>query len=133
MPSNEELDLKILVQPIEPGTKLPEKIPFDGLFLLNLSSIMEDDVWDDYGNKELNQSGCLRNFANHLIAIADTMAEFGQELKSYPHIDDYEFDDYGKSWEELMVEMSTVFEDGYKKIAELVELMADDAIGGFMD
>ena len=133
MPSNTEPDPKLLLQRIEPGTTLPEIIPSDGLFLLNLSSVMKDGVWDAHGNKELNQAGSLRNFATRLIEIADTMEELGHALKAYPDADDYEIYEYKVPWDYLMDEMSDVFSDGYKKIAAIVESMADEATGDFMD
>ena len=133
MATDRGLDPELLLQPIETGATIPENIPSAGLFLLNLSSFMRDDVWDDYGNKELDQAGRLRNFSSRITAIANAMEELGTALKSYPDADDYEIDEYDQPWDELMSEMNESFDEGYKSIAALVESMADEAIGDFME
>lgn len=61
------------------------------------------------------------------------MEDLGQSLKGYPDADDYEIDDYDQPWDELMAEMNDTFNEGYEKIAKLVESMTDEAVGDFMD
>jgi hypothetical protein len=101
--------------------------------LLNFGPILADDVWDDYGNKEMDQAGRLRSLATRILALADSMDELGMELKAYPDADDYEIDEYDQPWDELMAEMSDTFDEGYRKIASLVDELADAATGDFMD
>ena len=133
MTSKQELNNRLILQTIEPGMTVPTGFPPSGLFLLNLSQIMDGDVWDNYGTKELSQSRRLRNFSTRIIAIADALEELGSSLKAYPDTDDYEMEDYDQPWEDLMAEMSDTFTDGYKKITELVAFMAEESIGDFMD
>lgn len=59
MKSKDDPDPQLLLQPISAGASIPADIPSTGLYLLNLSAFINDDVWDDYGNKELDQSGRL--------------------------------------------------------------------------
>ncbi len=101
--------------------------------MLNFGPILADDVWDDYGNKELDQAGRLRSLANRILAIADSMDELGTALKGYPDADDYEMDDYEQSWEEICSEMDSTFTGGYFDLKVLVDELAEAAIGDFMD
>ena len=121
----------LIVQPLSPGATISLGAPNKGLFILNLSAIMKDDIWDDFGNKELAQSKKLHHFAAQIIAIANALEEFGSSLKAYPDIDDYELEEYEQPWDEMMEEMSNVFADGYKNIYSLVEQMEIQASGGF--
>jgi hypothetical protein len=67
---------------------IPEKLDAQGLFLLNFGPVLRDDVWDDYGNKELDQAQRLRSLAARISAIADVAEQLGHELKAYPDPDD---------------------------------------------
>ena len=133
MASNEELDSKLLVQPLTPGMTVPADFDGRGLFLLNFAEVLHDDVWDDYGNKELDQANRLRGLASHITAMADAMEQLGHELKSYPDADDYEMGDYEQTWEEVCEEMQSTFDGGYSELGDLVEELADAAVGDFMD
>ena len=124
------LDPKVLLQSIEPGSLIPASIfdPIDedksGLFLLNFSKYINHDVWDDYGTKELAQAQQLRSFASHVVALANAMEELGHDLKGYPDVDDFEIGDYEQPFEEIMEEMNTTFESGYRKLQSLLADLA---------
>ena len=133
MPSDAELDPKLLVQPIAPGVTIPSDFDESGLFLLNFGEVLTDDVWDDYGNKELDQAQRLRSLSARIPAMADVMEQLGHELKAYPDRDDYEMGEYEQTWEEVCEEMQSTFDGGYSGIADLVDELADAAVGDFMD
>ena len=133
MGSDVELNSDLLVQPVAPGTLIPDYMDEKGLFLLNFESVLRDDVWDDYGNKELDQAGRLRGLASRIMAIADAMEQLGHELKAYPDPDDYDMGDYEQTWEEICQEMQTTFDGGYSNLADLVSELEEAAVGDFMD
>jgi hypothetical protein len=128
-----EMDPELLVQPAAPGMTIPKEFGEKGLFLLNFAPVLRDDVWDDYGNKELDQAQRLRGLASRVIAIADAMDQLGNTLKAYPDPDDYEMDDYELTWEEICEEMQSTFDEGYSNLAGLVDELAYAAVGDFMD
>ena len=133
------LDPKLLLQSIEPGSQIPisivEQINQDksGLFLLNFSNYINDHVWDDYGTKELAQAQQLRSFAAHVFALANALEELGHDLKGYPDADDFETGDYEQEWEEIMDEMNTTLESGYRKLQSLLADLTEAAVGDYMD
>lgn len=133
------LDPKLLLQLIEPGSQIPFSIidPFDqdksGLFLLNFSKYINDDVWDEYGTKEIAQAQQLRSFAAHVVALANAMEELGHHLKGYPDADGFETGDYEQEWEEIMNEMNTTFVSGYRKLQSLLADLAEAAVGDYID
>jgi len=129
----QDLDQKLLVQPLTPGMTIPVKFNEHGLFLLNFAPMLHDDVWDDYGTKELSQSQSLRNLASHVTAMTEAMEQLGHELKAHPDADEYEMGDYEESWEEICEEMQSTFDGCYAYLADLVEGLADAAVGDFMD
>lgn len=133
MESDVELNSDLLVQPVAPGTLIPDYLGEKGLFLLNFESVLRDDVWDDYGNKELDQAGRLRGLASRIMAIADAMEQLGYELKAYPDPDDYDMGDYEQTWEEICREMESTFDGGYSDLADLVVEFEEAAVGDFMD
>lgn len=133
MPSDAELDPKLLVQPLAPGVAIPSDFGERGLFLLNFGEVLADDVWDDYGNKELDQAQRLRSLSARIAAMADAMEQLGHELKAYPDADDYEIGEHEQTWEEVCEEMQSTFDGGYSDIAGLVDELADAAVGDFMD
>jgi len=133
MTAQDELDPKLLVQPIEPGSEIPSGLDAAGLFLLNFSPVLRDDLWDDYGNKELEQARRLRRLAARVVAIADALEQLGYEMKAYPSPEDYDFNEYKMSWEELCQEMNSTFTNGYAQLGELVDDFAEAARGDFMD
>lgn len=133
MSSNPELNPGLLVQPLTPGTAVPGSFDERGLFVLNFASILHDDVWDDYGNKELDQAQRLRSLASHITAMANAIEQLGHELKAYPDLDDYEMGEYEQTWEEICEEMQSTFDEGYSGLEELVDELADAAVGDFMD
>ena len=128
-----EMDPELLVQPVAPGMTVPKEFGEKGLFLLNFAPVLRDDVWDDYGNKEIDQAQRLRGLASRVIAIADAMDQLGNTLKAYPDPDDYEMDDYELTWEEICEEMQSTFDEGYSNLAGLIDELADAAVGDFMD
>jgi hypothetical protein len=133
------LDPKVLLQSIEPGSLIPISIidPFDqdksGLFLLNFSKYINNDIWGDYGDQELAQAEKLRSFAAHVVALANAMEELGHHLKSYPDRDEFEFGDYEQSLEQIGEEMNTTLESGYRKLQSLLADLAEAAVGDYMD
>ena len=133
MESTTEMDQELLVQPVAPGMTVAQDFEERGLFLLNFAPVLRDDVWDDYGNKELNQAQRLRNLASRVNAVADAMEQLGTALKAYPDPDDYEMDEYAQTWEEICEEMQSTFDEGYSNLAGLVDELADAAVGDFMD
>ena len=133
MKNTEEIDTSLILQPIESGTTLPENFPAEGLFLLNLTLVLKDDVWDDYGNKELDQAQRLRGLASRISTIADAMEQLGIELKRYPDADDYTMGDNDQTWDEICGAMSATFNVGYSGICSLVDELRDAATGDFMD
>lgn len=133
MGSGVELNSGLLVQPLALGTIIPNYLEERGLFLLNFESVLRDDVWDDYGHKELDQSRRLRGLAFRIMAIADAMEQLGCELKAYPDLDDYDMGDYEQTWEEICQEMESTFDGGYSHLANLVEELKEAAVRDFMD
>ena len=133
MKHSTEMDPELLVQPATPGMTVPKEFGEKGLFLLNFAPALRDDVWDDYGNKEIDQAQRLRGLASRVIAIADAMDQLGNTLKAYPDPDDYEMDDYELTWEEICEEMQSTFDEGYSNLAGLIDELADAAVGDFMD
>lgn len=133
MASSTEIDRELLVQPVEPGVTLPGNLSGKGLFLLNFAPVLLDDVWDDYGNKELDQAQRLRSLAAQVSVITDAMELLGHELKAFPDPDDYERGDYEQTWEEVCEEMQSTFDSGYSGLADLIENLAEAAVGDFMD
>lgn len=133
MAINEKLNPKLIVQPLSPGMTVPQDFDGRGLFLLNFAEVLRDDVWDDYGNKELDQENRLRNLASHINAMADAIGQLGLELKAYPEQDDYEVADYEQTWEKVREEMESTFDGGYSDLENLVEKFRDAAVGDFMD
>lgn len=133
MDSTTEIDPQLLVQPAAPGMTLPASLDGKGLFLLNFAPVLRDDVWDDYGNKELDQAQRLRGLAARITAIADALEQLGHELRAFPDADDYEMGDFEQTWEEVCEEMQSTFDGGYFDLAGLVDELADAAVGDFMD
>jgi hypothetical protein len=95
--------------------------------------VLRDEVCDDYGNKELDQAGRLRGLASRIIAIADAMEKLCYALKSYPDADDYEMGDYEQTWEKVCEEIQSTFDGSYSELGDLVEELADAAVGDFKD
>ena len=85
-----EIDKELILQAIEPEMTIPEDMKSSTLFLLNLNLIVDQDVWDDYGNKELAQALRLRAFADRIIAIAEKLDQLGAEFKCFPDANDYD-------------------------------------------
>lgn len=133
MTLSHELNPKLLVQPVIPGMTVPQDLDGRGVFLLNFAQVLRNDVWDDYGNKELDQANRLRNLASYINAMADTIEQLGHKLKAYPEQDDYELGDYSQTWEAVCEEMESTFDGGYSDLENLVQEFIDAAVGDFMD
>ena len=85
-----EIDKELILQAIEPEMIIPEDMKSSTLFLLNLNLIVDQDVWDDYGNKENAQARQLRSFADRILAIAEKLEQLGPEFKRFPDANDYD-------------------------------------------
>lgn len=133
MTTESNLDPTLLLQPVESGALVPAYFPNHGAFLLNLAPVMESEVWDDYGNKELDQSQRLRGLAKCILAIAEEMERLSIELKSYPDADDYSLGNFEQTWDEICEEVDSVLKGGYFEIKCLVDALARTAEDDFME
>jgi len=130
-----EIDNQLILQGIEPGMTIPEDMKSSALFLLNLKLIVDQDVWDDYGNKELAQAYRLRAFADRIIAIAEKLDQLGAEFKCFPDANDYDEKSAksAKLYDEAIEAANAAYFDGYRDITDLIDKLAEVAIGDFMD
>jgi|688.fasta_scaffold1257468_2 hypothetical protein len=130
-----EITNQLILQAIEPGMTIPEDMKSPALFLLNLKLIVDQDVWDDYGNKELAQAYRLRDFADRIIAIAEKLDQLGAEFKCFPDANDYDEKSAksAKLYDEAIEAANAAYFDGYRDVTDLVDKLAEAAIGDFMD
>jgi hypothetical protein len=133
MSSNAEINDSLLLQAITPGTEIPSTMPARRLFLLNLNTIVTQEIWDNMGDKELIQSSQLRALAGHLIKMADLLDELGHYLSALPDPYDYEAGDFEQSWEEINDEADNQLTDDYAKLSAFMNELSEDAIGDFLD
>jgi hypothetical protein len=133
MNADTEIDNSLLLQPVAPGTEIPSTMPPRALFLLNLDSVVNQEIWDNMGQKELIQSSQLRALARHLIKMADLLDELGHYLSALPDPYDYEAGDFEQSWEEINDEADNQLTDDYAKLSALLDELSEDAVGDFMD
>ena len=130
--SSEKIDNELILQAIEPGTTIPEEMKSSTLFLLNLNHIVDQDVWDDYGNKELAQALRLRAFADQIIAIAEKLDQLGAEFKCFPDANDYD-EKSAKLYDEAIEAANAAYFGGYRDVTDLIDKLAEAGIGDFMD
>ena len=135
MNDDQKFDGKLIMQPIKPGTTVPEELGDEFLYLVNLNRVAQIDVWDDYGNKENAQARQLRSFADRILAIAEKLEQLGPEFKRFPDANDYDENSVEsmKVWDEVIAEANAAFAGGYRDIADLIDELAEAAIGDFMD
>ena len=135
MNDQQRISTTMILQPIKPGAKVSQELEDNYLYLLNLNCVAEVDVWDDFGNKEILQAYQLRSFASRIMAIAEKLEQLGPEFKCFPDANDYDENSVEsmKVWEEVIAEANTAFSSGYRDIADLIDELAEAAIGDFMD
>ena len=135
MSDDQKFDNKLIMQPIRPGMTVPEELGDEFLYLVNLNRVAQIDIWDDYGNKENAQASQLRSFADRIMAIAEKLEKLGPEFKCFPDANDYDENSVKsmKAWDEVIAEANTAFAGGYRDIADLIDELAEAAIGDFMD
>jgi hypothetical protein len=103
------------------------------LFLLNLESIVEQETWDNMGDKESMQASKLRAMASHFTKMADLFEELGLYLSALPDPYDYENGDYEQSWEEINEEANSILTDDYAKLHSIFEELLKAASYDFED
>ena len=130
-----EIDKELILQAIEPEMIIPEDMKSSTLFLLNLNLIVDQDVWDDYGNKELAQALRLRAFADRIIAIAEKLDQLGAEFKCFPDANDYDEKSAksAKAYDKAIEAANNAYFGGYRDVADLIDKLAEAAVGDFMD
>ena len=85
--------------------------------------------------KENAQARQLRSFADRILAIAEKLEQLGPEFKRFPDANDYDENSVEsmKVWDEVIAEANAAFAGGYRDIADLIDELAEAAIGDFMD
>jgi len=131
--SEEEIDDRLILQPVDTGVMIPSSLTGDALFLLNLARVINQDIWDNLGSKEQIQAAQLRALASHFTKMADLLEELGHYLSAVPDPYDFENGDYEQSWEDINEEADTQTTDDYARLGSIIEELLDAAAGDFMD
>ena len=128
-----EIDSRFILQPIDSGSMIPSSMSGHALFLLNLGGIVDQETWDNMGDKERAQASKLRAMTYYFAKMADLLEELGLYLSALPDPYDFENGGYEQSWEEINEEADTMLTDDYAKLHSIIDELLEAASYDFED